>query len=72
MQHKEKGNDGVLQLVQAIESTWAVLQEAVAALRSQQSWEAHSDDAEESTHKTASEVYMETMRPLQFGMHASH
>ena len=59
----------MLLLVDAIESTWAVLQEAVAALRSQQSWESQCDEMEESTHKTADQVYMDTMRPLQFGMH---
>jgi len=60
----------VLQLIQAIESSWAVLQDAVAALQSQQSWEAQCEAVEERTQKTAGEVYMETMRPLQFGRHA--
>ena len=67
---QEEVSDGVLQLMGAIESSWAVLQEAVAALRSQQSWEAQCEAVEDRTQKTASEVYMEAMKPLQFGRHA--
>lgn len=66
---QQEVSDGVLQLVGAIESTWVVLQEAVATLRSQQSWESQCDATEENTDKTADQVYMDAMRSLQFGKH---